>query len=188
MSILSSLSNFFQPHSFTYKAPGPTSPIAPASLLAALIQNNQSEKSNKDRDLLAKVIFGEAASEGKNDQEKLQAMSAVASTIKNRAKNTGKGLVEEATKPNQYTAYSNYLYWDSLNKKIAEPIAKKTYQMATKVADDLISGSLPDTTSGSTFYYNPKKVKQTPSWAKNKTPTTIIGNHQFYKNIAPYNE
>jgi spore germination cell wall hydrolase CwlJ-like protein len=186
MSILSGLSNFFQPHSFTYKAPpiGPTSPIAPKSLKEALPKNPP----EKDIKLLAKIIFGEAAGEGKDNTEKARAMIAVANTIGNRSKISGKSLMQEATKRNQYSAYSQPAYWSSLDKKINEPIAKEVYNMAAKIAKDLITGILPDVTGGATFYYNPKKTKLTPMWAAKKQPNIVIGNHQFYKNIAPYSD
>lgn len=133
---------------------------------------------------LAKLIVGEAGTEGgDNLPQKEEAMRAIANTILNRSFISGKGILQEAMKPNQYTALSIPSYWKQLGKDIQN--IPKTYSMAQSIAKDLLSGTLKDNTGGATFYYNPNEVV-TPAWAKGKTPNTTIGNHLFFNNIEPY--
>ena len=139
-------------------------------------------------DFFAKLLFGEAASEGGGNLElKRDSMVAIANTIRNRSNISGQSMMTEATKPAQYTAYSLQTYWRELNKWIKSPGNKKAYQVAREVAMDLVDGRLKDTTGGATFYYNPKIVKE-PFYTKGKKPIGQFGEHVFYKNIDPYSE
>ena len=140
----------------------------------------------EDINLLAKLLFGEAASEGGSDLDaKRESMHAIANTIQNRSNISGQPLVFEATKPGQYSAYSLQTYWRGLDKWIKSPGNKEAYQVAMEVAMDLADNKLKDITGGATFYYNPKVVNM-PSHIRGQKSIGTFGDHVYYKDIAPY--
>lgn len=68
--------------------------------------------------------------------------------------------------------------------------ADPRYVETAYLAGGVIQGAFLDITGGSTHYFNPRVVPA-PAWAytdKSKkvlrTPTAIVGSHQFYKGIA----
>lgn len=115
-----------------------------------------------DIDTLASIIQGEAGGEG------LQGMQAVANVIQNRANNNFSGY---GTSP------------------VAQALARKQFQgqgragpAARSVAEQLVSGQLPDVTGGALYYANP--VDSTAGWARrlNSGNALKIGNHYFTDN------
>lgn len=111
---------------------------------------------------VARVLAAEGASEGR------QGMIAVANTIGNRAKDSGKSLLDVITQKNQYYGYT-------------APNKEKLYQQVKKEADqiakDLVAGKLVDTTGGAKYFLLPKEKVR--SWHGEKT--VKIGQHTFYK-------
>ena len=122
---------------------------------------------DKSTDLgaLTRVVYGEARGESEEGRK------AVAWTIVNRHKKSGKTVQEEATKKSQFCCYSG---------EMKETKARDECQ---KIADDAINNRSTDPTGGATFFYSGSNV---PSWAKGQTPCKEIGGHKFFKGIAPY--
>ena len=122
---------------------------------------------DKSTDLgaLTRVVYGEARGESEEGRK------AVAWTVVNRHKKSGKTVQEEATKKSQFCCYSG---------EMKETKARDECQ---KIADDAINNRSTDPTGGATFFYSGNNV---PSWAKGQTPCKEIGGHKFFKGIAPY--
>ncbi len=51
--------------------------------------------------------------------------------------------------------------------------------LLVETAQKVISGEIPDSTGGATYYYNPDMC--TPSWANTFTETAVIGHHRFMR-------
>ena len=120
---------------------------------------------SSDLDALTRVVYGEARGESEEGRK------AVAWTVVNRHKKSGKTVQEEATKKSQFCCYSG---------EMKETKARDECQ---KIADDAINNRSTDPTGGETFFYSGSNV---PSWAKGQTPCKEIGGHKFFKGIAPY--
>ena len=120
---------------------------------------------SSDLDALTRVIYWEAR--GESDEGK----KAVAWTVINRTKKSGKFIKDEATKKSQF-----YCFPEEMEQKVKDK--------CEKIAKDAINGISSDPTDGATFFYSGNKV---PSWAKGLSPCKIIGCHKFFKGIAPYN-
>ena len=118
-----------------------------------------------DLEALTRVVYCEAR--GEPDKGEL----AVAYTVINWTKKSGKSVAYEATKPSQFCVYSGTMSETAAAEKC------KTY------AKQAINRSAADPSNGATFFYSGSSV---PSWAKGKTPCATIGGHKFFKNIAPY--
>ena len=121
--------------------------------------------SSTDLGALTRVVYGEAR--GESDEGK----KAVAWTVINRHKKSGKSIQFEATKKSQFCCYSGEMKETNARDKCKQ------------IADDAIKGINSDPTGGATFFYSGNNV---PSWAKGKSPCATIGGHKFFKDIAPY--
>lgn len=116
---------------------------------------------------LTKVVYGEAR--GEPDDGK----AGVAWAVINRHKKSGKSIAYEASKPRQFDGYAAAgSMSDASAKAKCEDIAKKC-----------INGSISDPTGGATFFC---AKNLNPYWASGKQPCKVIGNHKFFKGIAPY--
>jgi spore germination cell wall hydrolase CwlJ-like protein len=103
--------------------------------------------SEKDRDILARTLWGEARGEG------LAGQIAVAWTIRNRVNDGkakswwGEGYAGVCLKPYQFSCWNkndpNYPYLSG-----AKPIPLKQFAQAQRAADLVISGQEPDITRG----------------------------------------
>jgi spore germination cell wall hydrolase CwlJ-like protein len=116
-------------------------------------------------DDLQRIIYGEARGEPTEGQV------AVAYTVCNRAQKSGKSVEYEANKSNQFCVYSGTM-------SEAGAAAK-----ARQIAQDVMARRIGDPTGGATFFCT---TSINPSWARGRTPCAVIGNHKFYKDIAPY--
>ncbi len=121
--------------------------------------------SSTDLGALTRVVYGEAR--GESDEGK----KAVAWTVINRHKKSGKSIQFEATKKSQFCCYSGEMKETNARDKCKQ------------IADDAIKGINSDPTGGATFFYSGNNV---PSWAKGKSPCATIGGHKFFKDISPY--
>lgn len=122
--------------------------------------------------IVAKVIAGEAASEGE------KGMHAVANVIQNRMKLKNKTAKEIITEPHQFSAYKDK---NLMNRNYKE-VKEYTDFLQNNLED---KNKIPDITGGATHYvtkdlYN--KEKNNPnSWISKMKVTTTIGNHVFMK-------
>ncbi|HEX3747581.1 MAG TPA: cell wall hydrolase [Bryobacteraceae bacterium] len=142
-----------------------------------------------DIDTVARTLYGEARGSGADG------MSAVACVIMNRCR-VAQQYVTAHGKPHpefgdgtpqsccwmdeQFSCWDD----DDPNLDVIENVtsADPVFQEAMEIAGAAVAGTLPDTTSGATFYYA-KSMPQPPYWAKGKTPCADIGGQRFFNNI-----
>lgn len=135
----------------------------------------------KDRDILARTLWGEARG------EELTGQIAVAWTIRNRvfdgtAKSWwGEGYAGVCLKAWQFSCWNkndpNYAYLSG-----AKPIPFRELAQAKIAADHVIAGTAPDPTNGATHYYATTMAKP-PTWAKSAKQTLKLGHHVFFKDV-----
>lgn len=132
-----------------------------------------------DADILARTMCGEARGEGD------QGMIAVANVVMNRVAKPcwwGKTIRQVCLKPYQFSCWlhddPNYPIIENLNEQFS------IYNDAVCLAKQVMAGDIPDNTNGATSYYA-KSMAEPPSWAADKTPCAVIGNHLFFVTTLP---
>lgn len=135
----------------------------------------------KDLDVLARTLWGEARGEGFNG------MVAVGWTIRNRVfdgkSNSwwGEGYAGVCQKAWQFSCWNksdpNSAY---LRGEKAIPFAQ--FDMAKEAAKAVLETLIPDPTGGATHYYS-TSMKKAPAWAAVGTQTVQLGRHLFYKDV-----
>lgn len=140
---------------------------------------------NKDRDILARTLWGEARGEG------LAGQIAVAWSIRNRVEMDlhsdgkpdwwGEGYTAVCLKAWQFSCWNqndpNYPYLSG-----AKTIPAVQLAQAYKAADLVMSGAAPDPTGGATHYYAPTMPKA-PTWAAKAKQTLKLGHHVFFRDV-----
>ncbi len=131
-------------------------------------------------DVLARTLWGEGRGEGTTGME------AIASVVLNRVAIAqekgrywwGNDIITVCQKPYQFSCWNR----SDPNYRQLQAVTDKDIHFATalRIARRAVSGTLADVTNGATHYHT-KAVK--PFWAKGKTPTTMIGNHIFFRII-----
>lgn len=135
----------------------------------------------KDRDILAHTLWGEARGES------LAGQIAVAWTIRNRV-NDGQtksrwseGYAGVCLKPWQFSCWNkndpNYAYLSG-----AKAIPFRELAQARIAADQVIDGKVPDPTDGATHYYA-LAMKKASGWASKAKETLRLGGHVFFKDV-----
>ena len=127
-------------------------------------------------DVLTRTVYGEARGESAKGQ------AAVAWVIRNRAAKQrgylGKTVKEACLKPHQFSCWNTN---DPNRARLLElETSNETYRNIRRVVEEVMKGTIADTTQGSTHYHT-NDVK--PSWISGKTPVVTIGHHLFYNNI-----
>ncbi|MGP6423928.1 cell wall hydrolase [Pseudomonas pharyngis] len=135
----------------------------------------------KERDILARTLWGEARGEGADGQV------AVAWTIRNRVNDGktnswwGEGYAGVCQKPYQFSCWNkndpNFPYLSG-----AKPIPSRELAQARKAADQVIDGKVSDPTGGATHYYA-TSMKSPPAWAAKAKQTCKLGGHVFFKDV-----
>jgi spore germination cell wall hydrolase CwlJ-like protein len=135
----------------------------------------------KDRDILARTLWGEARGES------LAGQIAVAWTIRNRVNDGkakswwGEGYAGVCLKPYQFSCWNkndpNYPYLCG-----SKPIPAAEFARAQKAADLVMSGAEPDSTGGATHYYATTMPKA-PAWSVGARQTLKLGHHVFFKDV-----
>ncbi|KFE57839.1 cell wall hydrolase [Pseudomonas syringae] len=139
----------------------------------------------KDRDVLARTLWGEARGEGSAGQ------IAVAWAIRNRVEmdlhNDGKpdwwgeGYAAVCQTAWQFSCWNrndqNYQYLSG-----ATPIPFRELAQARITADQVIDGKQPDPTGGATHYYA-ITLPKAPAWAAQARQTLMLGHHVFFKDV-----
>jgi N-acetylmuramoyl-L-alanine amidase len=118
----------------------------------------------KERDILARTLWGEARGES------LAGQIAVAWTIRNRVNDGktrswwGEGYTGVCQKPYQFSFWNkndpNFVYLSG-----AKPIPFREFAQAQIAADQVLAGKVSDPTNGATHYYATTMPKP-PVWAK----------------------
>jgi len=135
----------------------------------------------KDRDVLARTLWGEARGEG------LAGMVAVAWTIRNRVDDDkekswwGEGYAGVCRKPYQFSCWNsndrNYPYLSGAKQMPTAEFAK-----CQLVAQQVIEDAQPDPTGGATHYYSTSMARP-PKWVLGATQTLRLGHHIFFKDV-----
>jgi spore germination cell wall hydrolase CwlJ-like protein len=135
----------------------------------------------KDRDVLARTLWGEARGES------LVGQIAVAWTIRNRVNDGtarswwGEGYAGVCQKPYQFSCWNkndpNFAYLSG-----AKPIPFREFAQAQIAADQVIDGKVPDPTGGATHYYA-TSMKAAPAWTQGAKQTLKLGQHIFFKDV-----
>jgi spore germination cell wall hydrolase CwlJ-like protein len=132
-------------------------------------------------DVLACTIWGEARGQGQ------AGMEAVTSVILNRVAVAkarggkywwGNDVISVCQKPYQFSCWNrtdpNY------KKLIAVTEMNVHFVTSLRIARRAIAGTIIDRTGGATHYHT---TAISPYWSKGQTPTTIIGDHVFFRLI-----
>jgi len=136
---------------------------------------------DKDRDILARTLWGEARGES------LAGQIAVAWTIRNRVNDGndkswwGEGYTGVCQKPYQFSCWNktdpNYQFL--IGVKV---ISFRELAQARIAAEQVIDGKVPDPTGGATHYYATTMPKA-PDWAAKAKQTLKLGHHVFFKDV-----
>lgn len=136
---------------------------------------------DKDRDVLARTLWGEARGEG------LAGMVAVAWTIRNRVNDGkarswwGEGYAGVCQKPYQFSCWNandpNYPFLSG-----AKQIPKSDFALCQLAAQQVIDGLKPDPTAGATHYYATTMPKP-PTWVVGAKQTLKLGHHIFFSGV-----
>lgn len=135
----------------------------------------------KDRDVLARTLFGEARGEG------LAGMLAVAWSIRNRVEDCkdkswwGEGYTGVCQKPYQFSCWNK----GDPNQPFltgAKQIPFRELAQCRLAADMVVDGKVPDPTSGATHYYSDSMPKA-PTWTVGAKKTLVLGRHVFFRDV-----
>lgn len=131
---------------------------------------------NKEIEIMAKTIYGEAR--GEYSKNGLKALEAVGHVIMNRSVAASANISDVCLKPKQFSCWNR----NDPNRKIIEglTITDPIYRICFIVAKAIICGEIHDITGGANHYYSTRS-KTVPYWAKGKKSTVKIGNHIFFK-------
>jgi spore germination cell wall hydrolase CwlJ-like protein len=139
----------------------------------------------RDIDVLARTIWGEARGEG------IAGQVAVGWTIRNRVEMDlgkdgrpdwwGEGYEGVCRAPWQFSCWNqndpNYPYLSG-----TRDIPNAQYTLAREAAVSVIEGRQPDPTDGATHYYATTMPKA-PKWTAKAVRTCKIGRHIFFKDV-----
>ena len=135
----------------------------------------------KDRDIFARTLWGEARGEG------LAGQIAVAWTIRDRVDDGkekswwGEGYAGVCLKPWQFSCWNkNDPNYPQLSG--ARQIPFRELARARIAADQVIDGQVSDPTGGATHYYATTMPKP-PTWANGARETARLGHHVFFRGV-----
>lgn len=135
---------------------------------------------NRETDILARTIYGEARGESISGQE------AIASVVLNRvdfAKRKGRywwgsNIVDVCLSPKQFSCWNPKDPNRSLLEKADE--SDIAFCICKRIALRAVSGLLEDKTGRATHYHT-RNLR--PRWSLGKIPCAEIGGHVFYNDI-----
>lgn len=133
-----------------------------------------------DLEIMALTVWAEARGEF------LTGQSAVAWVIKNRWKNPGwwsrphHTIRDVCLCPYQFSCWNRN---DPNRNRLINPATKQleSYKSIRALCSDVIKSDEADDPSKGSDHYCTKQIAPYTSWAKNRKPTVVIGNHQFYR-------
>lgn len=137
-------------------------------------------KREREIDLLARTIYGEARGEPVRGKE------AVAAVILNRVRRArqrrgywwGDCIESVCTKPWQFSCWND---GDPNREKLLKVNGGNTvFKTCQRVARRAVAGTMKDPTKGATHYHT---LNVTPPWANGRVACVIIGRHRFYNDV-----
>lgn len=133
---------------------------------------------DRDIEIMARTIYGEARGEYLKENGGLKALAAVGHVIMNRSIESGCSIEAVCKKPWQFSCWNE----KDPNRKIIEKVSIENpiYRICYVVAKRIICNEQEDITKGANHYYS-TTMKTPPYWAENQEPTVKIGNHLFFK-------
>ena len=138
-------------------------------------------ETEKDRDVLARTLWGEARG------ETVTGMVAVAWTIRNRVNDGkakswwGEGYAGVCLKPYQFSCWNkNDPNFPFLSGAKLIPVGEMA--KAVMVATAVMDGAYPDPTGGATHYYA-TTMQKAPAWAAKAKQTLKLGHHVFFRDV-----
>ena len=143
---------------------------------------NRGNYNEKDVDVLARTIYGEARGEYFRPDGGVSSLVCVANVICNRAaqpKRYGKSIAEVCQRPYQFSCWRkndpNYVIITRMQYG-----DDKIFDLCYEVAKNVLAGQWPDLTEGAN-HYHASWMKIYPAWSLGRTPTKRMGQHIFYK-------
>ena len=133
---------------------------------------------NKEIEIMAKTIYGEARGEYFRKNAGLKALEAVGHVIMNRSLAPSRPISSVCLQPWQFSCWNK----NDPNRKVLEKVTldEPIYRICFVVAKRIICDELEDITGGATHYYS-TSLPKAPYWAKGKKPTLKIGKQLFFK-------
>ena len=133
---------------------------------------------NKEIEIMAKTIYGEARGEYFRKDGGIKALEAVGHVIMNRS------ITEEITISEVCLKHKQFSCWNKNdpNRKVIENVTMTdpVYRICYIVATRIVCNDIDDITNGANHYYS-DNLHKIPYWAKGKQPILKIGNHLFFK-------
>lgn len=154
--------------------------LTPERVSAPKKRGIDAKRQEKEVDILARTIWGEARGEGE------LGMTAVACVILNRVQISkqkggvwwGNDLIGICQKPYQFSCWNIN---DPNREKLLTVTERDIYfATALRIAKRGVLGFLVDVTGGAT-HYHAKGIS--PYWARSLVSTASIGQHMFYKDV-----
>jgi len=114
----------------------------------------------KDKEILARTIFGEASNQGE------EGMTAVGNVILNRYRSNlpkyktkdFEGIKSVILKPYAFTVYNDKKD-ENYNRMMSATKENESYAKALDIAEKLLTGKIKDNTGGATHYFNPDEAE-----------------------------
>jgi len=130
----------------------------------------------RERDILARTLWGEARSEGETG------MRAVAAVFINRRARDGIERIR-SVREICLAAYQ-FSCWNvgdpNRIKVLTVDESDGPFRIALNIAAEALSGTMVDPTGGATHYH---AAHIHPYWSHGRTPSASIGHHVFYNNV-----
>ena len=133
---------------------------------------------DKEIEIMAKTIYGEARGEYYHKNGGLNALEAIGHVIMNRSKDAATPVSSICLKPKQFSCWNK----SDPNRKVIENVTidNPIYRICLVIAKRIICDELDDITNSANHYYSARLPKP-PYWAKGRTPTIQIGRHLFFR-------
>ncbi len=133
---------------------------------------------DKEIEIMAKTIYGEARGEYYHKNGGLRALEAIGHVIMNRSFAKSIPISSVCLQPWQFSCWNK----GDPNREIIENVTldDPIYRICFVIAKRIACEELDDITGGATHYYS-TSLRRPPYWAKNQKPTIKIGRHLFFK-------
>lgn len=133
----------------------------------------------RDLDILARTIFGEARGELAHSEGGMQSLYAIGWVVKNRTKylQFSPQIHKVCMQPWQFSCWN--LNDHNRIKLLQATFEDKTFQLCFLAATQVLFDNVKDCTNGANHYHTTSITP--PYWAKGKKPSAQIGHHIFYK-------